>query len=73
MSSLGICGRNFEKTLSYLKLASSNLPYCKVWCKNKNPLIWDQKCMMCVFLGWNLKILLSYLKSAPLNLSKMSF
>ena len=28
--------------LSYLKSASLNLSCCKVWCKNKNPQIWDQ-------------------------------
>ena len=31
--------------------------------------IFDQKCMISVFLGWNLKTILSYLKSAPSNLS----
>ena len=31
--------------------------------------IFDQKYMISVFLGWNLKTILSYLKSAPSNLS----
>ena len=48
--------------LSYLKSASSNLFCCKVWCKNKNSYIWDPKCLIWVFLGWNLKTILSYLK-----------
>ena len=34
---LGVLGSNFEKLLSHLKLAPSNLSYCKVWWKNKNP------------------------------------
>ena len=29
----------------------------------------DQKCLILLFLGWNLKSILSYLKSAPSNLS----
>ena len=33
MSCLGVLGSNFEKPLTYLKAAPSNLPYCKVWCK----------------------------------------
>ena len=28
--------------------------------QNKNPQIWDQKCLICEFSGWNLKILLSW-------------
>ena len=31
----GIFDSNFEKLLSYLKSAPSNLSYCKVWCKKK--------------------------------------
>ena len=33
MPHFGVLGSNFEKLMSYLKLAPSNLPYCKVWCK----------------------------------------
>ena len=33
--------------------------------QNKNPYVWHQKCLICVFLGWNLKMLLSYLKPTP--------
>ena len=29
----------------------------------------DQQCLILVFLGWNLKTILPYLKSAPSNLS----
>ena len=28
----------------------------KVWCKTKNPQIWDQECLIWVFLSWNLII-----------------
>ena len=31
---VGVLGSNFEKQLSYLPVAPSNLPYCKIWCKN---------------------------------------
>ena len=37
MPYLGVLGKNFEKLLSYLKLAPSDLSCCKVWCKNKDP------------------------------------
>ena len=37
--------------------------------KNKNSQIWEQKCLIWVFLGWNLKTALSYFKSAMPNLS----
>ena len=37
MPYLGILVNNFEKPLSYLKSAPSNLPYGKMWCKNENP------------------------------------
>ena len=40
---------------SCFKSESSNLTCCKVWWKNKNPEISDQKCLIWVFLGWNLK------------------
>ena len=36
---------------------------------NKNPKIWGQKCLVWVFLGWSLKRILSYLKSARSSLS----
>ena len=55
MSYLGVLGSDSEKLLSYLNSAPSNLCYCKVWCKTKNPSIWDQKCLILVFLVWILK------------------
>ena len=36
MPNLGVLGSNFEKLFSYLKLAPSNLSYCKVWGKIKS-------------------------------------
>ena len=69
---------NLKTILSYLKLAPPNLPNYKISRKNKNAKIWDQKCLIWVFLTKNaifgyfwatiLKELLSYLKSAPSNL-----
>ena len=55
MTYLGALGSNLEKLLSYLQLVPSNFSYCKVWGKNKNTQIWDQKCLNWVFFGWNLK------------------
>ena len=43
MSYLSVLGSSSEKLWSYLKVAPSNLSYCKVWCKNKNAIIWNQK------------------------------
>ena len=38
--------------------------------KNRNPPNWNQKCFIWVLWNWNLKKLLSYLKSASFNWSK---
>ena len=62
-------GWNLKMLLSYLKLVSSNLSCCKVWCKNKIPLIWDQKCLIWVILDWGLKRILPYLKTTLSNFS----
>ena len=43
MPFLGVLGSNFDKPLSYLKLAPWNLPYSKVWCKNKKSLNFKPK------------------------------
>ena len=51
------------------KSAPSSLPNCNILWKNENGQIWDQKCLIWVFLGYNLKTILSYLKSASSNLS----
>ena len=62
-----------------MKLPPPNLPHYKFSRKNKNVKIWDQKCLIWVFLTKNtifgyfwatiLKELLSYFKSAPSNLN----
>ena len=66
MPYLRIFGLEFENNLSYLISAPSNLSNRKTSRKNKNCQNWDQKCLIWVFLGWNL---MSYLKSTPSNLS----
>ena len=72
MPYMGIFGQELEKKLlSYVKSEPSNLSICKnvfLW-KNNNTQIWDQKCLIYVFLVWNLEKILSYLKSATSNLS----
>ena len=55
--------------MPYLKSAPSNLSNCKIFWNNKNVLIWVQKCLILIYLCWNLKMLLSYLKSKASNLS----
>ena len=52
--------------MSYLKSAPSNFSICKISGKNKNAYIWDQKRLIWVIFGWNLKTIL---KSAPSKLS----
>ena len=76
---LGFCGKNFKKAIAIFEISISNLSSCKISRKNKNTWIWDQKCLIWIFLTKNalfgyfwariLKKLLSYLKSAPSNLS----
>ena len=62
----------FEKLLSKLKPAPLILSNSKILSNNENAYIWDQKCLIWVFFGWNFKKLLSYLKATPWNLSKVS-
>ena len=63
MPHLGVLGNNFEKVLSYLKSAPSNLKM-----KIKMLKFGTKNSWFCGFLGWNWKILKSYLKSAPSEL-----
>ena len=58
---LGIFELEFQKLLSNLKSAFLNLSTCKILRKNINILIWDQKCLIWIFLGSSFKKLLSYL------------
>ena len=53
-----------KKLLSYLISAPSNLSNCNTSRKNKNFYIWEQKCFIWIFLAWNLKKILTYLKPA---------
>ena len=46
-------GWDFTKLLSYLKLAASNLSYCKILWRNKNDYIWDQNAIFLVFFTKN--------------------
>ena len=52
--------RSCKQLLPYFKSAPSNLRNFKILRKNKNAKIWDQKCLIWLFLGCNLKTILSY-------------
>ena len=67
MPYLSVFGSNLKKPLPYLKSATSNLLCCKVSCKKQKQILHLRPK---ISWGWNLIILLSYLKSAPSNLSK---
>ena len=72
MSYLSVLGSNFEKPLSYLKSAHSNLPCCKVSCKKKKLFvrflyvgagiwkycchIWNQRPRICLAAKFGAKI-----------------
>ena len=43
---LSVLGRNFKKLFSYLKSKPSNLSDCRIFRKNKNSWIWDQKSLI---------------------------
>ena len=53
--------------------APLNMSLSNVLCKTKNFQTWNQKCLVCVILGFKFKKLLSYLKSATSNLSYRCF
>ena len=60
---MGIFVLEFENNIFFNKfLLTQNFQ------KNKNAKIWYHICLILVLLGWNLKIILSYLKSPPTNL-----
>ena len=61
MSDFRILGLEFENIIVIFEISVLNLSSCKVWCKNENLRIWDQECLIWVILGWNLKMILSYL------------
>ena len=65
-------GKSFRKTIVIFEISSLKWVYLQNFTKKKkkkNAYIWDQKCLIWIFLDWNLKTILSYLKSAPSNLS----
>ena len=73
MPYLGFLGKNFIKRLSYLKLPPLNLSNCKILRKTKIPKFGTKNALFEYFwAGIFFKRLLSYLKSAPSSLSKMS-
>ena len=37
------------------EINTSNFPKCKFLCKNRNSQVWNQRCLILVFLDWNLK------------------
>ena len=51
-----------------MKSTPTNLSKYPISSKNGNAQIWDQKCLIWVFFDWNLKRILSYLKSAHSDL-----
>ena len=59
--------------MSYLKPVPSNLSKCKFLCRNKNTLIWDEICLISVFLGYNFKIDIVIFKISTLEFVKNRF
>ena len=70
---LGVLDSSFEKLLSYLTLAFSNLSYYKVWCKIKILKFGTKNACFGYFRARTFKKLWSHLKLAPSNLSNVSF
>ena len=67
MPYLSVLGRHFEKPLSYLKLAPSNLPYCKIWCKKTKFLNLGPKMLDFHILGLELKNIIVIFKTSVLQ------
>ena len=63
----GIFGLQFEKAIVIFEINALKFVWLQSLVQNKNPKVWDEKCLILEFLGWNLKKLLPYLKSAPSN------
>ena len=60
----------------YCHIWNQHSPICliaKFFVKIKMPRLWTQKCVIWVFVGCNLKTILSYLKSARSSLSNEKF
>ena len=74
MSDLGIFGLEFENNMSYLKSAPSNLSNWKNFVKEKKlSKFGTENALFGYFWAGILKKVLTYLKSTPSQLSKMSF
>ena len=75
MPYLDVLGSDFDKLLSYLKLARPRIILtAKYPAKTKIPKFRTKNTLPGCFLGWNFKKLLSYLKTLPSNFSnKFSF
>ena len=43
------------------------MPLSNISCKTNGFQTWNQKCLICVILGFQFEKLLPYLKSAPVN------
>ena len=66
MPFLGVLGSNFEKPLSLLKSAPSNLPYCKIWSKKEKFLKLEPKMPDFHILGLELQNIIAICENPPL-------
>ena len=69
MPNLGGFGLKFENTIVIIEISAPEMVLFQSLVLKKNIWNWDQKYLIWVFLDWNLKTILSCLKSAPSNLS----
>ena len=67
MPYLGVLGSHFERPLSYLKLASSNLTYRKIWCKKTKFLNLGPKKLDFHILGLELQNIIVIFKTSVLQ------
>ena len=57
----------FWKTIAIFEISALQFALWQSLVQKQKFLNFRPKCLICVFLGWHLKIILSYLKSAPSN------
>ena len=69
MPCLGIFGLEFEKSIVIFQISVLEFVLLQSLVQKSSSLNLGPKMRVRVLLGWNLKIILSYLKSAPWNLS----
>ena len=48
---LGIFGLEFQKALAIFQINALKFVWLQSLVQNKNPEIWDQKCLICLFMG----------------------